>query len=193
MNTSSARRQEITRQSVKAVSGTNLSRRPIVGGGSGSASGPSAPTPPVVKTLAKTRAPASATHSTGVFVKQQSPQATQGTSTEEEMRSKSQAQSLPAAPAANTAQDIASLGLLEDDETESTSVRPRTAAAEPVEDEPSAEFIDIDFSAFERQAEPQRSNDTHTPTRDLRDLEESGGDSMLARYFRDMALHPVMG
>ena len=26
-----------------------------------------------------------------------------------------------------------------------------------------------------------------------RDIEDSGGDSMLARYFRDMALHPVMG
>ncbi len=27
----------------------------------------------------------------------------------------------------------------------------------------------------------------------LRDLEEGGGDSMLARYFREMAMHPVMG
>jgi RNA polymerase primary sigma factor len=36
---------------------------------------------------------------------------------------------------------------------------------------------------------------TARPAREieLRELDESGGDSMLSRYFREMALHPVMG
>src|SRR5262249_26035624 len=53
------------------------------------------------------------------------------------------------------------------------------------------EFIDLEFPSLERVPEALRPRDL--PARDLRDVEEGGGDSMLARYFRDMALHPVMG
>ncbi len=41
--------------------------------------------------------------------------------------------------------------------------------------------------------DPFRRQPPTKPARELRDVEEGGGDSMLARYFRDMALHPVMG
>ncbi len=37
-----------------------------------------------------------------------------------------------------------------------------------------------------------RASSTEEPIRD-REIEESGGDSMLARYFREMATHAVMG
>jgi len=87
------------------------------------------------------------------------------------------------------APDLASLGLLEDDSTEETAVRPRPT--EFVEEEQAAEFIDIDFTALDRPAPLARNREL--PERELKDIEESGGDSMLARYFRDMALHPVMG
>ncbi len=89
------------------------------------------------------------------------------------------------------APDLDALGLLEDDSTEETAVRPRpTEPAEAVE-ESAPEFIDLEFSSIERTPEPARPREL--PARDLRDVEEGGGDSMLARYFRDMALHPVMG
>jgi RNA polymerase primary sigma factor len=65
--------------------------------------------------------------------------------------------------------------LLDDDAQELTAIRPaRTEAVSAAEtvDEP-LETINQDARAF-------------------RDMEEGGGDSMLARYFREMALHPVM-
>ncbi|MFO0763088.1 MAG: sigma-70 family RNA polymerase sigma factor [Byssovorax sp.] len=103
--------------------------------------------------------------------------------------SKNAAQNLvKTAPASAPTTDLASLGLLEDDATEDTAVRPRQI--EVLEEEP-AEFIDIDLGALERTPEPTRA--APLPARELRDVEEGGGDSMLARYFRDMALHPVMG
>jgi RNA polymerase primary sigma factor len=87
------------------------------------------------------------------------------------------------------APDLATLGLMEDDAAEETAVRPRPTEA--VEDEPAAEFIDLEFTTVERAPEPSRPAELQP--RDLRDVEDGGGDSMLARYFRDMALHPVMG
>jgi RNA polymerase primary sigma factor len=88
------------------------------------------------------------------------------------------------------APDLDALGLLEDDSSEETAVRPRpTELTEP--EEPAAEFIEMEFSPLDRVPEPPRPREL--PARDLRDVEEGGGDSMLARYFRDMALHPVMG
>ncbi len=79
------------------------------------------------------------------------------------------------------------LGIIDEESggEEPAAIRPPRAAEEP---EPTAaEFIDLEFSPLSRPDTPR-----HTE-RELRDIEEGGGDSMLARYFRDMALHPVMG
>jgi RNA polymerase primary sigma factor len=89
------------------------------------------------------------------------------------------------------APDLETLGLLEDDSAEETAVRPRPAEIADVHEEPASEFIDLEFTTLERVPEAPRPREL--PARDLRDVEEGGGDSMLARYFRDMALHPVMG
>jgi RNA polymerase primary sigma factor len=84
------------------------------------------------------------------------------------------------------APDLATLGLLEDDASEETSVRrTRPAAAEPAED-----GADVDLAPVDRPAEA-RAPELHA--REIKDVEDGGGDSMLARYFRDMALHAVMG
>jgi RNA polymerase primary sigma factor len=88
------------------------------------------------------------------------------------------------------APDLDAMGLLEDDANEETAVRTRPAEIDAVE-EAAPEFIDLEFSSTDRAPEPARPREL--PARDLRDVEEGGGDSMLARYFRDMALHPVMG
>jgi RNA polymerase primary sigma factor len=48
---------------------------------------------------------------------------------------------------------------------------------------PEAEPVSLDLVQPEREPGPQ----------DIKALEEGGGDSTLARYFRDMALHEVMG
>jgi RNA polymerase primary sigma factor len=88
------------------------------------------------------------------------------------------------------APDLATLSLMDDDGAEDTAVR--TRPTEVVDDEPAAEFIDLEFAAVERAPEPAARPAELAP-RDLRDVEDGGGDSMLARYFRDMALHPVMG
>jgi RNA polymerase primary sigma factor len=91
------------------------------------------------------------------------------------------------APASAAAPDLASVGLLEDDPAEETAVRPRPTDL-TTEEEP-ADLGDIDLGAA---PDPARGREVEQ-ARELRDVEESGGDSMLARYFRDMALHPVMG
>ncbi len=94
----------------------------------------------------------------------------------------------PAAKAAATA--LAAVDLLEDDATEETAVRARPTEV-ATEDEPAGELVEVDLGAIDRpESTRARDNDQ---ARELRDVEESGGDSMLARYFRDMALHPVMG
>jgi len=86
-----------------------------------------------------------------------------------------------AAPAAEA--ELATLGLLEDDLTEESAIRVRPA--EPL-DEPAVEFIDLQLAGLQRSAPANRETE-------MKDVEEGGGDSMLARYFRDMAIHPVMG
>ena len=70
------------------------------------------------------------------------------------------------------APDLAALGLLEDDGAEETAVRPRPT--EPIDDEPTSEFIDLEFSALDRTPEPPRQRDL--PARDLKDVEDGGGD-----------------
>jgi RNA polymerase primary sigma factor len=79
--------------------------------------------------------------------------------------------------------ELATLGLLEDDLAEETAIRVRPA--EPL-DEPAVEFIDLQLSGLQRPAPANRETE-------MKEVEEGGGDSMLARYFRDMAIHPVMG
>ena len=97
----------------------------------------------------------------------------------------------PAKPSTAHKEPIAAsdmdLGMLDDDSVEEPALRPpRPTELEP---EPTAaEFIDLEFSPLNRPDTPRPTNE-----RELKDIEEGGGDSMLARYFRDMALHPVMG
>ena len=87
------------------------------------------------------------------------------------------------------APDLASLGLLDDDATEDTAVRARPTTE--IVEEPTADFIDLDLPIVDRTvAEPPARP---AAAKEMKDVEEGGGDSMLARYFRDMALHPVMG
>lgn len=91
--------------------------------------------------------------------------------------------------AAQTLPELASIGLMDDDGAEETAVRARTGPVTPVEEE-TIEFIDLEFAVINRKQPSPRTRET--PERTFKDIEE-GGDSMLARYFRDMALHPVMG
>jgi RNA polymerase primary sigma factor len=79
--------------------------------------------------------------------------------------------------------ELSTMGLLEDDLAEETAIRVRPA--EPL-DEPAVEFIDLQLSGLQRPAPANRETE-------MKEVEEGGGDSMLARYFRDMAIHPVMG
>jgi RNA polymerase primary sigma factor len=75
------------------------------------------------------------------------------------------------------------------------------AAEEELEDEapgtsPSAEgelvVLEEEFE-FEDAPEPEPDEDEPRPPTAKTKSEEGGGDSMLARYFREMATHPVMG
>lgn len=98
---------------------------------------------------------------------------------------------LAPATATAVAPQLASVGLLEDDASEDTAIRARGAEAVP-DDEPLAEPAEFEIASVEKGPDLARARD-NDQARELRDVEESGGDSMLARYFRDMALHPVMG
>ncbi len=71
--------------------------------------------------------------------------------------------------------------LLEDDGLEQTAVRP--ARAESADASSSSDLID-------QVDEPLAT--INQDARAFKDMEEGGGDSMLARYFREMSLHPVM-
>ena len=70
--------------------------------------------------------------------------------------------------------------LIDDDSLDRTGIRP--ARTEPIE----TVKVDLDQSD---ESPPPLSDEPAV----IRDLEEGGGDSMLARYFREMAMHPVMG
>jgi RNA polymerase primary sigma factor len=89
-------------------------------------------------------------------------------------------------PASGSGADAGSADLddmLEDDSLDRTGIRP--ARTEPIEGVLPSK---VDLEAPEESA-PTLSDEPGV----LRDLEEGGGDSMLARYFREMAMHPVMG
>jgi len=80
----------------------------------------------------------------------------------------------PSAPGA----DLEATFLPEDEALEQTAIRP--ARTEPVAYTAPTEAPDEPLVTINEDA------------RAFRDMEEGGGDSMLARYFREMALHPVM-
>ncbi len=73
-------------------------------------------------------------------------------------------------------------------EASPASVAP-TEAAEPIVEPDEPEF-DLNEAPAELAAATEKKE--LAPIRD-REVEESGGDSMLARYFREMATHHVMG
>src|SRR5262249_28291011 len=67
-----------------------------------------------------------------------------------------------------------------------------SSAAQP--DIDLVEEEDLELDAVQNEA-PAGDLDTLSPPKPPSDkeIEEGGGDSMLARYFREMATHPVMG
>ena len=78
----------------------------------------------------------------------------------------------------------------EEDEAPKSTATPENDLSPTIEDEFDADAADAvprDLSGSEAPPPPKE-----TPVRD-REIEESGGDSMLARYFREMATHSVMG
>ena len=85
----------------------------------------------------------------------------------------------------------AKLTPVEDDLAENTAVRLAASSSPPAADT-DAEF-GPDIIADAPEAEPKLTLTPEPTAQDLRAIEEGGGDSMLARYFRDMAAHQVMG
>src|ERR1043165_2838959 len=87
----------------------------------------------------------------------------------------------------------AKLTPIDEDMAENTSVRLTSATTTPPPADSDGDFSP-DLLTDAPQSEPALSSLTPEPTQqDLRAMEEGGGDSMLARYFRDMAAHQVMG
>src|SRR6266849_4234370 len=93
----------------------------------------------------------------------------------------------------NRATAAAKLTPLDDDMAENTSVRLASATTTSPPPDTDGDF-GPEILADAPQTEPTLSSIAPEPTQqDLRAMEEGGGDSMLARYFRDMAAHQVMG
>jgi len=89
---------------------------------------------------------------------------------------------------------------LDDDLNESTSVRVSAKARKVEVPSTTEDELDVDLSVAEPESSSSAASSTDSPaaprepsSQDLRAIEEGGGDSMLARYFRDMAAHQVMG
>src|SRR5689334_14453851 len=60
--------------------------------------------------------------------------------------------------------------------------------------EPELVVLDDEFEFEAEAAEPEGDSDEARPAAKKKEATgEGGGDSMLARYFREMATHPVMG
>ena len=88
----------------------------------------------------------------------------------------------------------AKLTPIDDDMSENTSVRLASATTTTPAADTDGDFGPDDLSADAPQSEPALISIAPEPSQqDLRAMEEGGGDSMLARYFRDMAAHQVMG
>jgi RNA polymerase primary sigma factor len=94
----------------------------------------------------------------------------------------------------NRATAAAKLTPIDDDMAENTSVRLASSNSTPPAVDAEVDFTP-DLLGDARQTEPSMGTSiAPEPTQqDLRAMEEGGGDSMLARYFRDMAAHQVMG
>jgi RNA polymerase primary sigma factor len=86
----------------------------------------------------------------------------------------------------------AKLPPIDDEMAENTAVRLAGANNTPPAADDTADF-GPELLADAPQAEPPISIAPEPTPQDLRAIEDGGGDSMLARYFRDMAAHQVMG
>jgi RNA polymerase primary sigma factor len=95
-------------------------------------------------------------------------------------------------PRGTAAPALAAVGLLEDDSTEDTAIR-RARPVEPAIESTAEEFVDLDFASSVERVGAETVRPAAPSDRQMKDVEEGGGDSMLARYFRDMAIHAVMG
>ena len=83
----------------------------------------------------------------------------------------------------------------EADEELATSGAAAAEPAGPAAGEPDLAALEDDFEFEDPAAEPEAEGDEEVrrPAAKAAASEEGGGDSMLARYFREMATHPVMG
>ena len=69
------------------------------------------------------------------------------------------------------------------------------STVEPGEGRPQAELVVLEeeFEFEDAPAEAEEGDEVAAPVKKKAASEEGGGDTMLARYFREMATHPVMG
>ena len=85
------------------------------------------------------------------------------------------------------------LAALDDDASDATVVRASAKSARPADTEADEDFpAELGADAASERETKSEAREQPTP-QELRAIEEGGGDSMLARYFRDMAAHQVMG
>src|SRR5258708_6701068 len=82
---------------------------------------------------------------------------------------------------------------IDDEMAENTAVRLAGANSTPPPADVDPADFGTDLLADAPRVEPPISIAPEPTPQDLRAIEEGGGDSMLARYFRDMAAHQVMG
>jgi RNA polymerase primary sigma factor len=86
-------------------------------------------------------------------------------------------------------------GLESDEEGENDAPAASGASGTPAGDEPSRDLELVGEEDFETELPPLEAGSGSARPRSPsdREIEEGGGDSMLARYFREMATHSVMG
>jgi RNA polymerase primary sigma factor len=201
MSTSTARRQEVSRPTPKAQNTASTATRAsapkttrVSAGGAALSTARHRPAGPAVggagpRTVRRSTAAAAIERRPKTAQAEQPAQAGDDLLTEEgALRAKQGAAPVAAKEPLTAGGSDIDIGLLDDEAPEDTALRPRTEILEDPEPTATAEFIDLEFSPLSRPDVPRKD-----PDRELRDIEDGGGDSMLARYFRDMALHPVMG
>ena len=88
----------------------------------------------------------------------------------------------------------AKLTPIDDEMSENTSVRLASTTTTPPAADADGDFVPELLGDRAQNEAPISGSVAPEPSQqDLRAMEEGGGDSMLARYFRDMAAHQVMG
>ena len=87
------------------------------------------------------------------------------------------------APAASESEEE-----IEDDAAPASTVDPADGRAQP-----ELVVLEEEFEFEDAAAEVEEGDEVVAPVKKKVASEEGGGDSMLARYFREMATHPVMG